>query len=310
MRPLWATSHRGLKFFAGLILAAVLSWPPGIEASPDPKVIEEAKKEGQVIWWNTIAQDQCQILIDEFMKKYPFIKASYWRSGAVGVHNKVMLEARTGRYSWDVVSQTSAEFVLEMKQRNLIIPYHSPERGMFSDDLKDREGYWTSTYALPTVLGYNTKQVGKEEVPRTYNELLNPKWKGGKISIDNEGYELLVGLVQEWGYNQAVEYLKKMSGQDPVPGRGHTQRTQLLAVGEFPLAVAYTHTVEWAKFQGSPVDWVNLEPVVIKVDGVMLGSKAPHPNAGRLFIDFMLSQRGAGVAPEISPGDAAHGRGT
>jgi iron(III) transport system substrate-binding protein len=75
-------------------------------------------------------------------------------------------------------------------------------------------------------------------------------------------------------------------------GRGHTQRTQLLAAGEFPLAIAYTHTVEWSKSQGNSVDWVNLEPVVIKFDGVMVGSKAEHPNAARLFVDFILSHQG------------------
>lgn len=289
----WVGNDRSLPLFTCLILVAVLSWPIiGIGASLDPKIIEGAKKEGQVIWWNTIAQDQNQILADEFMKKYPFIKASYWRSGTVGLHNKIMLEARSGRYSWDVVSQTNPEYVAEMKQRNLIAPYHSSERSHFSEDFKDKEGYWTSTYALPTGLGYNTKLVKKEEVPRTYNDLLDPKWKDKKISIDTEGHELLVGLVQVWGYEKTVEFFKKLAAQDPFPGRGHTQRTQLLAVGEFPLAIAYTHTVEWAKFQGSSVDWVNLEPVVIKVDGIMLGPKAPHSNAGKLFIDFLLSQQG------------------
>ena len=57
-------------------------------AAADPKVIEAAKKEGQLFWWSTIAQDQSQKLIDEFMKLYPFIKANYWRSGSVGLHNK------------------------------------------------------------------------------------------------------------------------------------------------------------------------------------------------------------------------------
>ena len=75
----------------------------------DPKIIEAAKKEGELYWWSTIAQDQSQKLIDEFMKRYPFIKANYWRSGSVGLHNKIMLEARAGRPCWDVVSQTSPE---------------------------------------------------------------------------------------------------------------------------------------------------------------------------------------------------------
>lgn len=281
-----------VSFFIGLFFLSILSRPLVLGASSDPRVIEEAKKEGQLVWWSTIAQDQCQILVDEFMKMYPFIKASYWRSGTVGLHNMITLEARFGRYSWDVVSQTNSEYVAEMKERNLITPYNSFERSHFSEDFRDKEGYWTSTYALPTGLGYNTKLVKKEEVPRTYNDLLDSRWKGGKISIDNEGNELLVGLIHAWGYNQAVEFFKNLARQDPVPGRGNSQRAQLLAVGEFPLALAYTHTVEWSKYQGSPVDWVNLEPVVIKVDSVMLGSKAPHSSAGKLFIDFLLSQQG------------------
>jgi hypothetical protein len=164
-----------------LILVCLIVWlAPYAGAAADSKIIEAAKKEGQLFWLSTIAQDQSQKLIDEFMKLYPFIKANYWRSGSVGLHNKILLEARAGRPSWDVVSQ------------------------------------------------------------------------------------------------------------------------QLLAVGEFPLAIAYTHTVEWSRSQGTPVDWVNLEPVVIKFDGIMLGSKAANPNAAKLFIDFILSQAGQELLQSFS----------
>jgi ABC-type Fe3+ transport system substrate-binding protein len=258
----------------------------------DQKIIEAAKKEGELYWWSTIAQDQSQKLIDEFMKRYPFIKANYWRSGSVGLHNKIMLEARAGRPSWDVVSQTSPEFIHELKQKRQIAAYDSPERRHFNADLKDREGYWTGTYALPTGLGFNTQLVKKDDVPKSYRDLLDPKWKGEKISVDDESFEFLAGLIQAWGQSAAAEYLRNLAAQTPKIGRGHSQRTQLLSAGEFPLAIAYTHTVEWAKSQGSPVDWVNLEPVVIKFDGIMLGAKAAHPNAGKLFIDFILAQQG------------------
>ena len=143
--------------------------------------------------------------------------------------------------------------------------------------LKDRDGYWTGTYALPTGLGFNTQQVKKEDVPKSYKDLLDAKWKGGKISIDDENYEILVGLTEAWGEKAAVEYLKALAAQAPVMGRGATQRTQLLAVGEFPLAISYTHTVEWSKSQGTSVDWVNLEPVIIKFDGIMLGAQGRPP---------------------------------
>lgn len=263
-----------------------------LQANADPKVIEAAKKEGELVWWSTIAQDQSQKVVDEFMKRYPFIKAHYWRSGSVGLHQKIMIEARAGRSSWDVVSQTTPEFIDELKQKKLIAAYHSPERGSFSADLKDKEGFWTGTYALPTGLGFNTQQVKKEAVPKSYKDLLDPKWKGGKISVDDENYEFLIGLSEAWGKAAAVEYLKALAAQAPMVSRGATQRTQLLAAGEFPLAVTYTHTVEWSKSQGTSVDWVNLEPVVIKFDGIMLGANAAHPNAAKLFIDFILSQQG------------------
>ena len=80
-------------FFLSLTAAAPLR-----EAfAADAKIIEAAKKEGELAWWSTIAQDQSQKIVDEFMKLYPFIKASYWRSGSVGIHNKVLIEARAGR---------------------------------------------------------------------------------------------------------------------------------------------------------------------------------------------------------------------
>ena len=283
-----------------VLISLLLGVSPPLAASAETKIIDGAKKEGELAWWSTIAQDQSQKIIEGFMKLYPFIKATYWRSGSVGLHNKIMIESRAGQSTWDVVSQTTPEFIFELKQKKLIASYDSPERSRFSADLKDREGYWTGTYALPTGLGFNTQQVKREEAPKSYNDLLDPKWKGGKISIDDENYELLVGLEQAWGKDRAVQYLKALAAQLPTVGRGATQRTQMLAAGEFPLAISYTHTVEWSKSQGNTVDWVNLEPVVIKFDGIMIGAKAPHPNAAKLFIDFVLSQQGQKLLQSFS----------
>jgi iron(III) transport system substrate-binding protein len=158
--------------------------------------------------------------------------------------------------------------------------------------MKDKEGYWTALYALPTGLGYNTKLVKKEDVPRTYEALLQTKKKGLRISIDNEGESLLSGLIQAWGKDKATHYMKQLATQDVVPGRGNTQRAQAVAAGEYPLLIAYTHSIEWFKLQGAPVDWVNLEPAVVQVNPVMLAANAAHPKAGKLFIDFLLSKDG------------------
>src|ERR1043166_8074987 len=206
-----------------------LAIPFAATAAPDPKIVEGAKKEGQLVWYNTLVQPQAKGLIDLFMQKYPFINATFWRGGAMAVYSKLTLEARAGRYDWDALSMTNPEFVLDLKQKNLIGRYLSPERGMFSEDLKDQEGFWTGYYALPTGLGFNVRQVRSDQVPKTYQDLLAPVWKGKKISIDTEGQELLMGLIQAWGKEKAVDYMRKLSAQDPALGRGNNKRIELAA---------------------------------------------------------------------------------
>ena len=283
---------RRLRLYASMVLLLIFGFAPRSGAAPDPKVIEAAKKEGQLMWYNTLVQPHAQEVIGRFMQKYPFVKATFARGSANRVHTRLSTEARAGRYDWDVVSLTDPEGVLDLKQRRLIAPYKSSERDMFGEDVKDKEGYWTGYYALPTGLVFNTKAVKPQEAPKTYEELLQPKWKGNKISIDTEGNELLTGLRIAWGKQKALSYLQRLAIQEPVRGRGNNARIELAAAGQFPLVIAFTHTGEAIKQKGGPIEWTNLEPVVVQVDSLMLGARAPHPNTGRLFIDFLLSEEG------------------
>jgi iron(III) transport system substrate-binding protein len=157
----------------------------------------------------------------------------------------------------------------------------------------DNEGYWTGYYVNSYVLGYNTKLVKKADLPKTYEELLSPRWKGGKISVDTEAYGMLQGLIRVWGKEKAVSYFKRLAAMDPVPKRGNTERVQLAVAGEYELIIAYNQTIQRMTSRGAPIDWVALEPAVVQVNPVMLAAKAPHPNAGRLLLDFLLSKEGA-----------------
>ena len=142
-------------------------------------------------------------------------------------------------------------------------------------------------------MGYNTNLVKKEDVPQTYEQLLDPKkWKGKKNSIDDEAYGLLSGLIRAWGREKAVSYFKKLAAQDPVLMRGNTNRVQLTVAGEYSLIVAYAPTIQRETSRGAPMDWVPLEPVAGQGNPMMLAAKAPHPNAAKLFIDFLLSKEG------------------
>jgi ABC-type Fe3+ transport system substrate-binding protein len=260
-------------------------------AGSDAKTIEAAKNEGAVSYYTTMTLSQSKKVVDRFQKKYPSIKPELFRGGGDEVLNRILNEARGGLNAWDVVS-TRGDSVLPLMDAKLITSYRSPESKFIDRDMVDDEGYWTAYYVNPYVLGYNTKLVNKGEVPKTYEQLLDPKWKGRKISIDDSAYGFLAGLIRAWGKEKAVEYFKKLAAQEPVPQRGNTNRVQLTMAGEYPLIIAYAPTIQRETSLGHPIDWVALEPAPVQVNPMMLAAKAPHPNAGKLFIDFLLSKEG------------------
>jgi len=276
-------------------LLSVLCLLPGVsraaQADPQAKMIEGAKKEGEMVWYTTTTLDQSQPIIEAFQKKYPFIKGTLFRTGGGPMLNKVLTETRSGLHAWDVLVGRG-EMVLPLRDKKLLATYISPERKGIYPDLADKRGIWTAWYVNAYVLGYNTKLVKKEDVPKTYEALLNPKWKGGQISVDDEAYGMLQGLIGIWGKEKAVAYFKRLAALDPVPKRGNTQRVQLTIAGEYPLIIAYNQTIERMVQRKAPIDWVPLEPAVVQVNPAMLAANAPHPNSARLFMDFILSKDG------------------
>jgi len=275
-------------FMLGMLLPAAVSWA---QTSPDPKIIEGAKKEGQLVYYTTMTLDQSKQTADRFEKKYPFLKITLYRTGGGPLLNKIFTESRGGRHDWDVLVGRG-EMVLPLMQRKLLASYRSPESAMIDKELVGKQGTWTAYYVNSYVLGWNTKLVKREDVPKSYEELLNPKWKGGQISVDTEAYGMLEGLKGVWGTERTLAYFMKLAALDPVLKRGNTERVQLTVAGEYPLIVAYNQTIQRLTSKGAPIDWTPLEPVVTQVNPAMIGAKAPHPNAARLFYDFILSKEG------------------
>ena len=280
----------GRSFFVILFLALLdaLAWPQG---APDSKLIEGAKKENRLVHWTTMTLSQSKQVVDAFQKKYPFIEMDLFRTGGDAMLNKIFSEDRAGKHLWDVIL-TRGDMFLPLMKRNLLASYRSPETKKIPADLFDKNGYWTGYYVNPYTLGYNTKWVKKDEVPKTYEELLNPKWKGQKISVDNTSYNLLAGLITAWGKDKAIAYFRKLAAQEPSVMRGDTNRVQLAAAGEFPLIISFAPIIQRATSEGAPIDWIPLEPVSVQVNPLLLGAKSAHPNAAKLFIDFVLSEEG------------------
>ena len=279
-----------LPLCAGIFLFG-LGLDSNVRAGSMSKLIEGAKSEGKVAYFTTMTLSQSKKVVDRFQKKYPFIQPELFRTGGDALLNKIETEARGGLHTWDVTSGRG-DMVLALSQDKLIAPFYSPEAKMIEKDLVDEQGYWAAYYVNPFVLGYNTNLVNKSDVPKTYEELLDPKWKGGKISIDDSAYGFLIGLMRAWGKEKAVDYFKKLAAQQPSVMRGNTNRVQMAMAGEYPLIIAYAPTIQRETSKGHPMDWVPLEPVPVQVNPLMLSSHAHHPNAGKLFINFLLSKEG------------------
>lgn len=269
------------------LLAPAAAWA---QSSPNPKLVEAAKKEGEIVYYTTMTLDQSKSVADRFEKKYG-IKVTLFRTGGGPLLNKIFTESRGGRHDWDVVVGRG-EMVLPLMQRKLLASYASPETKMIDQQLVDKKGYWSAYYVNSYVLGWNTKLLKREDVPKNYEDLLNPKWRGGLISVDTEAYGMFEGLKSAWGKEKTIAYFKRLAALDPVVKRGNTERVQLTVAGEYPLIIAYNQTIQRMTSRGAPIDWLPLEPAVTQVNPAMIGAKAPHPNGARLFYDFMLSKEG------------------
>jgi iron(III) transport system substrate-binding protein len=198
-------------------------------------LIERAKKEGEVVWYTSAGLQDSKPMADVFQKDYPFIQVSIIRAGSGVLINKILNEARAQKGLFDVLN-TNDESVLPLKRRGLIARYVSPEATSYDDDLKDKEGYWHAAYVIPWFLGYNTRMVKKDEVPKNYEELLTPKWKGRKIVLGTDnGSLVLSGLIRVWGREKAVRYFQQLAKQEPALQAGARRAGfSCLQPGNFP----------------------------------------------------------------------------
>jgi iron(III) transport system substrate-binding protein len=140
--------------------------------------------------------------------------------------------------------------------------------------------------------------VSKDAVPKSWEDLLDPKWKGGKICLDTRRHDWFYGMLEVMGADKGKRFMQQLRDQKLEFRQGNTLILQLLTAGEFPLAITYAHSVEYVKAKGAPVDWVALDPMIAISQPIALYRHAPRPNAGKLFIDFVLSKEGAGLLRE------------
>ena len=259
----------------------------GQTVAPPAALVEAAKKEGQVVFYTPLNINDSRPLLQRFEQRYPFIKTELLRMSAEPLLNRILTEDRAGRSVVDVINNT---VINALKKARLLQAYRSPEFPAYLDQFKDAEGYWASLNNNYYVLGYNTKLVSAKEAPSDWQDLLNPKWRG-KIGMDQEEIEWFAATADAWGRERAGNYHRALAQQQIHWRKGHTLISQLIAAGEFPLGIVYAHRIESMKKAGAPIEWIKtVNPVFVAMSPVAVAAKAPHPNAARLLLDFLLSK--------------------
>ncbi|HUR70758.1 MAG TPA: extracellular solute-binding protein [Candidatus Limnocylindrales bacterium] len=230
-----------------------------------------------------------------FMKRYPFIKAEFWRGSGNKLVFRTLTEHRAGQLDTDAVL-VGTENVMTLKRSGIWTRYHSPESANFGKEYTDKDGYWHADSLGVSTLGYNTKLVKKEEAPRGYDDLFDAKWRAA-LSIDMEPERALMSWLTAWGEQKTRAFVEGLIKHGATVRRGHTLQAQLLCAGEFKVAVEiYPDGLLRMKQGGCPAALVFPNPTPAHISGaigIYVNTKNPH--AAALFVDFMKSAEGAKI---------------
>lgn len=293
------------------MIAVVASLVAPAAHAADAAMIEAAKKEGEVVWYTTqIISQLVRPVTAAFEKKYG-IKVRSIRANSTELSVKIINESRAGKPQSDVFDGTST--VVPLKKEGYVLKWQPDPAKAYPAKYKDPEGYWVANNLFFLAPGFNTSLVPRGSEPRTYQALLDPKWRGKmawSTSPTSSGGPGFIGTVlTEMGEANGMAYLRELAKQKVVNvGAAAREVLDQTIAGEYLVALQIFnhHTVISAK-KGAPVDWIKMEPVTGTLSVISVHKDAPHPNAAKLLVEFIISPEGQQIfrAAEYLPADPA-----
>ena len=282
--------------FAGFSLLAVLAAPTAAAQGADilsyqgpdrqKRLVEQAKKEGTVTVYTSLAPTESQPMAEAFEKKYG-IKVDLWRSQSERVVQRVVSEAKAGRNTVDVVATNGPEMEALAREK-VLTTYFTPHAADLPAASIPRHRLWMPDRLQFFVVGYNTNLVKREDLPKTLKGFLDPKWKG-KLAIEAGDAEWMATLVKKWGEADGMDFFRKLSAMRPDVRKGHPLLAQLVSAGEIAVCLtAYSANVETLKRKGAPIDYAPIDAIA-RPQGLGIARSAPHRAAALLYADFVLS---------------------
>jgi iron(III) transport system substrate-binding protein len=254
--------------------------------------LTKAKQEGRVVFYTSWGPSDADYVVKGFEKKYSFIKVEPVRASSERTLTRLLSEQRANKFLADVVAVSGIQSGI-LKEKGSLDRYQSSEAANFPADWRDPDGFGMGLHQTIYVIGYNTKLVSADAVPKNYEDLLHPRWKG-QLGWDREEYYLFGALIKSRGKDKGLEFWRRLAEQQVNFRKGYTLISELVSAGEFPVAVSlYQHRVDEYTEKGAPLQWTAPNPLVGgDPNKISLLKNAPRPNAAKVFIDFMLSAEG------------------
>lgn len=272
-------------------------------SAQSPELIQAAKKEGEVVVFGSLENDVAAAINNGFEAKYG-IKPKYFRGSSTVIIDRITTEHRTGKISSDVVYTTAEPMKFINREKGLLTRYLSPSAKSYDKKLIDE--FFGPNYRS-VIIGFifNKSMIKPEDTPKSYEDIVNPKWKGkiamGNPTLHDTTIDWLASLHHVFGSQQkANDWIKRLAALEPLMLDSMVPVGERVASGEVPLGIAYPKYVQvWGK-KGAPLDYVKGLPVYLG-DGNYIGltTKAPNPNAARLFIDYFLAEESSQIMASV-----------
>ena len=286
------------------VAAAVLLAACPVAQAASPELIAAAKKEGRVVWYTAqIINQLARPIADAFEKKYGG-KAAPIRADVNDVVLRIVAESKAGKVQADVFDGTAA--APPLKRAGYVEKWLPDEAKNLPSQYVDPEGYWVANNVYIIVPVFNTQLVPRGTQPRVWNDLLDPKYKGriaiSGLSSSSSGPGFVGNVLHDLGQEKGMEFLKKLAAQNinNIYSSARTVVDQVMA-GEFAIGLqAFNHQASISAGQGAPVDWIRWSPAVATLSVASVVKNSPHPNAGKLLLDFLVSEEGQKI---FSDGD-------
>ncbi len=257
-------------------------------AARNQRIVAAAKAEGTLTFYTSIPEKDMAVLAADFEARYG-IKVNVWRGSTQKVLQRIVAEAQGRRFDFDVVDISSPELEA-LHREKLLQQVYSRHHADLVPGTMPAHAEWAPQFLSVFVQAYNSSKIRKEDVPKRYEDLLNPRFRGA-IGIEANDQEWLCGVMHQIGDEAGRKFFRELRAINGMSVRsGHSLLTNLVVSGEVPLALTvYSYMAEQAKARGAPVDWFAIEPAIGRSNGIALSRRSPHPNAALLFYEYMLS---------------------